>query len=73
VNTNGLITAVALALFACSAYAGEYHVSKAGLDTNPGSDSRPFNTISAAAQIAQPGDVVTVHEGVYREYVNPLN
>ncbi|MFC2097850.1 sialate O-acetylesterase [Bacteroidota bacterium] len=49
----------------------EYHVSTIGLDTNPGSKSKPFKTISAAAQIAQPGDVITVHEGIYRERVNP--
>lgn len=65
------ITALILALSGCSVYATEYHVSTAGLDANPGSKSRPFNTISAAAQIAQPGDVVTVHGGVYRERINP--
>jgi alpha-L-arabinofuranosidase len=48
-----------------------YHVSPNGLDGNPGSESRPFKTISAAAAIAQAGDVVTVHKGVYRERVNP--
>ena len=26
---------------------------------------------SAAARLVQPGDVITVHEGVYRERVNP--
>jgi alpha-N-arabinofuranosidase len=36
-----------------------------------GTPLRPFATISAAALVAQPGDVVTVHEGVYRERVNP--
>ncbi|MCK4293094.1 MAG: right-handed parallel beta-helix repeat-containing protein [Planctomycetes bacterium] len=50
----------------------EYHVSVHGNDTNDGSVSRPLRTISAAAQMAQPGDVVTVHEGVYRERINPL-
>ena len=33
--------------------------------------SRPFKTIGAAAEKAQPGDSITVHEGVYRERVNP--
>jgi hypothetical protein len=28
-------------------------------------------TISAAAQVAQPGDVITVHEGTYRERMTP--
>ncbi len=65
------ITALTITLTACSLYAKEYHVSTTGLDGNPGSKSKPFKTISAAAQIAQPGDVITVHEGVYRERVNP--
>ena len=30
---------------------------------------KPLRTIAAAAQVAQPGDVITVHEGVYRERV----
>jgi len=51
--------------------AKEYHVSITGLDGNPGSKSKPFKTVSAAAQIAQPGDTITVHEGVYRERINP--
>ena len=33
--------------------------------------SKPFKTISAAARVAQPGDVITVHEGVYRERITP--
>ena len=49
----------------------EYHVSVGGDDARDGSASRPLRTISAAARLAQPGDVVTVHEGVYRERVSP--
>jgi len=48
-----------------------YHVSIRGNDANDGSESRPFKTISAAARLAQPGEVITVHEGVYRERINP--
>ncbi|MDP6525378.1 MAG: malectin domain-containing carbohydrate-binding protein [Kiritimatiellia bacterium] len=65
------ITALTIALGACSLQATEYHVSTTGLDGNAGSKSKPFKTISAAAQVARPGDVITVHEGVYRERVNP--
>jgi alpha-N-arabinofuranosidase len=65
------ITALTIILTACSISANEYHVSPAGADGNPGSKSKPFKTISAAAKVAQPGDVVTVHEGLYRERVNP--
>jgi len=53
------------------ASATEFHVSVLGSDTNDGSVRRPFKTISAAAAIAQPGDLITVHEGTYRERINP--
>jgi hypothetical protein len=49
----------------------EYHVSPRGNDSGDGSAGQMLRTISAAALRAQPGDVVTVHEGVYRERVNP--
>ena len=49
----------------------EYHVSMTGSDDNPGSESLPFRTISAAASLSQPGDVITVHEGIYRERIDP--
>ncbi len=54
-----------------AASATEFHVSARGSDTNDGSLQRPFKTISAAAVVAQPGDVITVHEGVYRERISP--
>ena len=59
------------ALLGQAAFATELHVSVKGNDSHDGSVSRPFKTISAAARIAQPGDVVTVHEGTYRERVTP--
>jgi len=49
----------------------QYYVSMRGNDTNDGSASRPLRTISAAGRLAQPGDVVTVREGVYRERITP--
>jgi alpha-N-arabinofuranosidase len=66
-----LITTLSIMLTNCVLYAAEYHVSPAGNDGNEGSASKPFKTISAAAAIAQPGDTITVHEGIYRERVNP--
>lgn len=51
----------------------EYHVAKTGSDKNDGTRERPFLTISRAAAIAEEGDVVVVHEGVYRECVSPEN
>ena len=49
----------------------EIHVSSMGADMNNGTLSSPLRTIQAAAELAKPGDVITVHEGVYRERVNP--
>jgi alpha-N-arabinofuranosidase len=49
----------------------EYHVAKTGVDDNEGSLAAPLLTIQAAAELAQPGDVITVHEGTYRERINP--
>jgi hypothetical protein len=67
------------ALFACVslccipevAMAREIHVSVEGDDANVGSSEAPFRTISAAAAVAQPGDTVTVHAGLYRERITP--
>lgn len=53
------------------AHAGEFHVAISGDDSQSGSSSAPFRTIQRAAQAAQPGDVITVHQGIYRERVNP--
>jgi alpha-L-arabinofuranosidase len=60
-----------VALLVQPLFAAEYHVSPQGNDRNTGSAASPFKTISAAARSAQPGDVITVHEGVYRERITP--
>ena len=49
----------------------EFHVSSNGNDANAGTQSAPLHTIQRAANLAQPGDTITVHEGIYRERVNP--
>jgi len=51
----------------------EYHVAKTGSDQNIGTLQSPFLTINKAASIAMPGDIVIVHEGIYREWVKPKN
>ena len=58
-------------LTAAAGSAKDYHVSLQGSDSNPGMVSKPLKTISAAATIAQPGDRIIVHKGVYRERINP--
>jgi alpha-N-arabinofuranosidase len=61
-----------LLLLSGAIQARDYHVSVKGDDTNKGTAKAPFKTISKAAEVAQPGDVITVHEGTYRERINPL-
>ena len=51
--------------------AADFHVAPSGNDTNPGTPAAPLRTIQRAADLAQPGDVVTVHAGVYRERITP--
>jgi len=51
----------------------EYHVAVTGSDSNEGSVSKPFKTISEAARKATAGDRIIVHEGTYRELVIPEN
>ena len=61
-----------LALFHSGpAAASEYYVASDGDDGAPGSSSEPWRTIQRAADALQPGDTVSVHAGVYREWVNP--
>lgn len=49
----------------------QWHVSISGNDSADGSATAPLRHIQTAAERAYPGDVVIVHEGVYRERVVP--
>ena len=60
-----------LLLLSGATQARDYHVLVKGDDINEGTAKAPFKTISRAAEVAQPGDVITVHEGTYRERINP--
>ncbi len=62
---------VLLSVAASVGSAREYHVSVGGKDSDQGTAAKPLGTISAAARLARPGDVITVHAGVYRERINP--
>ncbi|HPO13123.1 MAG TPA: carbohydrate-binding protein, partial [Candidatus Hydrogenedentes bacterium] len=74
-KSTTICTAILALIFLCLeapvVAAKEYHVSVNGNDANDGSLSGMLKTISAAAQKAQPGDVITIHEGVYREQIVP--
>ena len=65
----GFVTGV-VALGAPSfAAATSYYVSPGGSDAASGSADEPLQTISRAAQLARPGDVVRVASGTYPETV----
>ncbi len=55
----------------CATRAAEFHVSVKGDDSNRGSKAAPLRTVQRAADLAQPGDTITVHAGTYRERINP--
>jgi hypothetical protein len=53
---------------------GDYHVNPTtGSDTHPGTAEQPFRTIARAGQSAQPGDVILLRGGTYRETFAPAN
>ena len=66
-----LISLAAMAVLMTCGNAAELHVASTGNDASPGTPAAPLRTIQRGADIAQPGDTVTVHAGVYRERVNP--
>ncbi|WP_412067932.1 NosD domain-containing protein [Rubrivirga sp. IMCC43871] len=45
--------------------------SPAASDRGPGTEARPFRTISRAAEAVRPGDAVVIRAGVYRESIRP--
>jgi hypothetical protein len=78
----GVLASVVLALIAGTAFvlpylrsqAAEsgsvsYYVSPSGNDSNPGTQSQPFATISKAASVATPGTTVHVASGTYTQAV----
>ena len=69
-NARHLLT-ISLLLACGLAQARDIHVSVNGNDANPGTAELPYQTIGKAAHEALPGDVITVHQGTYRELVRP--
>jgi hypothetical protein len=66
-----VVVACSLPTMPANLMAAEYHVAVVGDDAAVGSADKPLRTIQRAAELAQPGDMITVHEGTYREQVNP--
>ena len=48
-----------------------YHVNGKSTSIGKGSPENPFKTISQAAAIMKPGDTCYIHEGTYRESLQP--
>ncbi len=55
-----------------SVVAREIHVAKTGTAHGTGAQQDPLLEINQAVQAAQPGDMITVHAGAYREWVRPV-
>jgi parallel beta-helix repeat protein len=71
---SALLICLLTCSFAATAAAREWFVRQANpnaSDAGDGSAGHPLRTINAAAQRAQPGDVVTVGAGIYHEWVSP--
>lgn len=50
----------------------EWHVSVSGNDNDTGTLVSPLRHIQCAADKAQPGDKIIIHEGIYRESIAPV-
>jgi len=66
-----IIAFMSIATLSATLPAAQFHVAINGNDANRGTKAAPLRTIQRAADLAQPGDVITVHKGTYRERINP--
>lgn len=69
---RGWIVAVCIFALAAEGISAVYIVdcnNPSANDANPGTTERPLKTINRAAQLVQPGDIVIVKAGIYREHV----
>lgn len=64
-------TMLLLILLSATGWAREWHVSPSGRNDNSGDTNAPLQTIQAAADRAMPGDVIVIHDGLYREQIDP--
>ena len=63
-------------VLAANASSREWFVRQAApnaSDNAKGSAAHPLRTINAAAQLAEPGDTITVGTGIYHEWVSPAH
>lgn len=64
---------LAFLLTTISSFSKDIYVAKDGNDTNSGTEASPYLTISKAASVALPGDIVYIKEGTYEETLSPAN
>ena len=60
-----------LFFFPSNVLAATYYVSSTGNDSNPGTESQPWRTISKSSSTLQPGDTVLIKQGTYYEMLTP--
>ena len=60
-----ILHALILIFITVSVHAANRHVSLTGSDSNPGTASQPWRTLTYAGEAAVAGDVVQIHEGIY--------
>ncbi|WP_010177621.1 T9SS type A sorting domain-containing protein [Aquimarina agarilytica] len=65
------LTAIGILCSLQSLLATDIYVSKSGNDSNPGTESQPYKTITKAANEAVAGDVVIIAGGTYEELLSP--
>lgn len=73
-TTNTFLTISAIFIASLVATGANYYVDTTnGDDSNSGTLTQPFKTISKAAGLAVAGDIVYIRAGTYRETVTPAN
>ncbi len=65
-----IIIIILIILISSAVNAREIHVAKNGNDGNSGSQALPLLTISKAVELAEAGDVITVHAGSRYQMIN---
>ena len=68
IKVVGSLAALLLTLGLVGAQAASYYVSPQGNDSNPGTSSQPFRTITRAYSLASAGTTIIAMPGVYTDY-----
>jgi hypothetical protein len=66
-----ILTILAVFIMCSSSWAATYYVATNGNDGNPGTLSKPWETIGKANRTLKPGDTVHIRDGTYHEEIRP--